>query len=313
MTDLKPKILIVDDERLNIRLLYEGLKDEYQIIVGSTGRDAIRLATKELPDLVLLDIGLDDISGHEVCKALKANPTTKNIPIIFVTAQDTYEDELKGLELGAIDYFRKPFSIPLVRVRVRNQIELKRKTDMLQYLSSIDGLTGLANRRQFDEHLSSTVRYADRQHRGLCLLMIDIDRFKQYNDLYGHVRGDDALKVVARVLKKCAARPLDFIARFGGEEFIILLTDSSPEEGALVAERIREQVEKLFIPHEGSEYGFLSVSVGVANIKPDVGEHIDERAFVEHADTCLYFAKESGRNRVISEDFELQIKPNSKK
>ncbi len=305
MTNLKPKILVVDDERLNIRLLYEGLRDEYQILASSTGMDALRIANTELPDLILLDIGLDDISGHDVCTQLKSNEHTKNIPIIFVTAQDTYEDELKGLELGAIDYFRKPFSIPLVRVRVRNQIELKRKTDMLQYLSSIDGLTGLANRRQFDEHLVNTIRYADRQHRGLCLLMIDIDRFKQYNDLYGHVRGDDALKVVSRVLTKGAGRPMDFVARFGGEEFIILLTDSSPEEGALVAEKIREQVEQLHIPHEGCEFGFLSVSVGVAYTKPDIGEHIDERAFVEHADTCLYFAKESGRNRVICENFEL--------
>ncbi|MGB3724624.1 MAG: diguanylate cyclase [Glaciecola sp.] len=294
------KILVIDDERINIQLLFEGLSDEYSILAASNGVDGLKIAREQSPDLILLDIMLGDVHGHEVCKSLKADPRTQRIPVIFVTAQDTAEDELAGLELGAVDYFKKPFSIPLVRVRVRKQIELKQKTDLLEHLSLIDGLTGVANRRQFDDKLTSSISYTERNHRGLTLLMVDIDYFKQYNDMYGHVKGDMALKTVAKLLSKGASRPLDFVARYGGEEFAILLLDSTLDEGLLVAEKLRCAMENANIPHDGSDYSHLTISIGVSYVDAEHTGQLTPSYFIEDADQCLYIAKRDGRNRVVA-------------
>jgi diguanylate cyclase (GGDEF)-like protein len=295
-----PKILVVDDERINIQILFQGLSDDYGIIAASTGIDALRIAKEQLPDLILLDIMLGDINGYEVCRKLKSDHVTANIPVIFVTGRDSAEDELMGLEVGAVDYFRKPFSIPLARMRISKQIELAQKTALLEHLSMVDGLTGIANRRQFDEKLEEAIRYVDRNDRGLSLLLLDIDYFKQYNDLYGHVKGDEVLKTVARALRKGASRPLDFVARYGGEEFAVLLLDSSPDEGLFVADKLRTCVENLNILHNGSEYKHLTTSVGVAHVTAGHEALIHSRDLIEDADQCLYMAKNEGRNRAIS-------------
>ena len=304
MVEQVSKILVIDDERLNVQLLFQALSDTYSILAASNGVDGLKIAREQQPDLILLDINLGDVSGHEVCVALKDDIITKDIPVIFVTAQDALEDELVGLELGAVDYFTKPFSIPLMRLRVRKQIELKQKTDMLEHLSSIDGLTGIANRRQVDIKLEESLRYIDRNHRGLSILIIDIDFFKQYNDKYGHVQGDSALKAVAKILRKGASRPLDFVARYGGEEFAILLLDATPEEGYWVAEKVRKSVEKANIKNEGAIDDKLTVSIGVSHITADHKENIDAKVFIERADTSLYKAKEAGRNQVLA-SYEL--------
>lgn len=300
MFNSPPKILVVDDERINIQILFEGLSNEYNILATSTGKDALKVAKEQIPDLILLDIMLDDLDGYEVCKELKKNQTTANIPVIFVTGRDTAEDELKGLEAGAVDYFRKPFSIPLVKMRISKQIELAQKTALLEHMSMMDGLTGIANRRQFDDKLKNAISYVDRKHRGLSLLLIDIDYFKQYNDIYGHVKGDEALKLVAHTLQKGASRPLDFVARYGGEEFGVLLIDANPNEGLLVAEKLRASVEKLKIVHKGTENGYLTISTGVSHIASNHTTQIDSKIFIEDADRCLYRAKSEGRNRAIS-------------
>lgn len=294
------KILVVDDERVNIQILYEALHQQYNILAASKGAEALKIAKEQEPDLILLDIMLDDMDGYEVCEQLKSDEATSNIPVIFVTARDSTEDELKGLELGAVDYFKKPFSIPLVKLRLSKQIELAQKTALLEHLSSVDGLTGIANRRQFDKRLSESIRYVDRNHRGLSLLLIDIDYFKQFNDSYGHVEGDKTLKRVARTLSKGASRPLDFVARYGGEEFAVLLLDASADDGLLVAEKLRVAVENLNIPHHASSHGCVTVSIGITHISSDHLARIDSNEFIEDADQCLYIAKEQGRNRSIS-------------
>ena len=270
------------------------------MLAASTSADALKVASAQIPDLILLDITLDDLDGYEVCKALKKNPITANIPVIFVTGRDTAEDELKGLEVGAVDYFRKPFNMPLVKIRVSKQIELAQKTALLEHMSMVDGLTGIANRRQFDEKLKDAIRYVDRNHRGLSLLLIDIDYFKQFNDIYGHVKGDEVLKSVASALNTGASRPLDFVARYGGEEFAVLLLDASPNEGLLVAEKLRVMIENLKIPHKGSEYEHLTISTGVTHIASDHKARIDSNQFINDADSCLYKAKSEGRNISIS-------------
>lgn len=294
------KILVIDDERINLQLLFEGLSDVYSILAASNGVDGLKIAREQQPDLILLDINLGDVSGHDVCIALKDDVDTKHIPVIFVTAQDALEDELVGLELGAADYFTKPFSMPLVRMRIRKQIELKQKTDLLEHLSLVDGLTGVANRRQFDEKLDTAIRYVDRNHRGLSLLIIDIDFFKQFNDIYGHVKGDHALKRVATILSKGANRPLDFVARYGGEEFAIILLDASANEGLQVASKLGASIENANIAHAGSPFKHLTVSIGVSHIDAEHTEHISAKTFIEEADQCLYVAKDTGRNKAIA-------------
>lgn len=294
------KILVVDDQRINIQILYKGLSDDYTILAAYTGKEALKVAKEQMPDLILLDIMLEDMDGYEVCRTLKEDASTRDIPVIFVTSRDTVEDELKGLEMGAVDYFTKPFTIPLVKMRVGKQIELAQKTALLEHLSFIDSLTGAPNRRQFDEKLAEAIRYVDRNKRGISLLLLDIDYFKQYNDTYGHVKGDEVLKLVARTLSKGASRPLDIVARYGGEEFAVLLVDVSPDEGLLVAEKLRTSVENLSIKHQLSDFGVITVSIGVTHIDADHMAEIDSKEFIDEADRCLYVAKSEGRNKSIS-------------
>lgn len=294
------KILVIDDERINIQLLYEALSDDYSILAASDGESGLKIAREQEPDLILLDIMLGEVSGYDVCEKLKQESATSGIPIIFVTGQDSTEDELRGLELGAVDYFKKPFSIPLVKMRVSKQMELKRKTDLLEYLSLVDGLTGIANRRQFDEKLEQSIRYIDRNHRGLSLLIMDIDFFKQYNDTYGHVKGDEALKRVANVLRNGASRPMDFVARYGGEEFAVIILDATKEEGVAVAEKLRTMVENMNIMHATSNLKHLTISVGVTHISAQHTIHVDAKDLIEDADQCLYLAKKDGRNCVVA-------------
>jgi diguanylate cyclase (GGDEF)-like protein len=303
MSDKKATILVVDDETINLQMINNALSSEYEILAAKNGQQAIDIATRQMPDLILLDIVLPDISGHEVCQSLKSDESTQHIPIIFVTGQNKPEDELIGLELGAVDYFRKPFMIPLLKVRVKNQVELIHKTRALEQMVWLDGLTGISNRRHFDTRYKDACKYAQRNKRSLCLLLLDIDFFKQFNDFYGHAKGDVVLKQVAQELKLGAARPLDLVARYGGEEFVILLTDATETEGALVAEKVRERIEALAIPHEKSAiHGVVTISVGVTTSWPD-GIAFDAEAFLDTADRCLYQAKDAGRNTVVSTDF----------
>lgn len=272
-------------------------------MASSTGIEALKVAKQQLPDLILLDVMLSDMSGYEVCELLKQDAVTKDIPIIFATSKDTTEDELKGLELGAVDYLKKPFVLPLVKARVGIQIELAQKTALLEHLSSVDGLTGVANRRQFDEKLAQAIRYSDRNHRGLTLLLIDIDYFKQFNDTYGHVNGDEALKQVAKVLSNGACRPLDFVSRYGAEEFAILLLDSSLDEGANLGEKLCTSVMNMNVQHETSVFKRLTISIGVSHVAAEHLAKINGKKFIEYADESLYQAKASGRNNVVSSQF----------
>jgi len=303
MTEKRAAILVVDDERMNIQILNNALCDEYNILAAMTGEQAIKAVFESLPSLILLDIVLPDMSGHDVCRTLKSNELTKHIPIIFITAQSGSDDELIGLELGAADYFRKPFVLPLIKVRIRNQIELVHKTAELERLVWIDGLTGIPNRRRFDQRYVDACNYAKRNKRRISILLLDIDFFKQYNDYYGHVKGDEVLKTVALTLQQSASRPFDLVARYGGEEFVILLTDSSESEGVRLAEKVRQKIEELAIPHIKSRiHKSLTISIGVTTSLIEEAEFDDEK-LLEVADLCLYEAKALGRNTVVSGNF----------
>ncbi|WP_266095109.1 GGDEF domain-containing response regulator [Aliarcobacter cibarius] len=185
----QPTILIVDDMITNILILSDLLKDEYDIKIAKSGLKAIEIANSQNIDLILLDIEMPKMNGYEVCKNLKNSEKTKNIPIIFVTARNSETDEEEGLNLGAIDYITKPFNKTIVKLRVRNHIKLKEKTDLLEQLSMYDGLTNIKNRRFFDEIFEKSYYESRRKKTNLALMMIDIDFFKPYNDNYGHGKG----------------------------------------------------------------------------------------------------------------------------
>ena len=302
----KHTILIVDDVPTNIKVLGEALKSEHKVRFARNGSKALEMAmSSPSPDLILLDIMMPGMDGYEVCRKLKAEACTKNIPVIFITARDQEEDETKGLELGAVDYITKPFSIPIVKVRVKTHLELKRHRDMLENLSMLDGLTGISNRRRFDERLEVEWKRARRESSFLSLIMIDIDYFKAFNDHYGHQAGDDCLKSVAITLQSSVNRPADCVARYGGEEFACILPVTDMQGALVVAETLRKNVFTLNIPHAYSPVAnSATISLGAASILPASGGTPD--VLVEAADKALYHAKESGRNQIKSINVSLE-------
>jgi diguanylate cyclase (GGDEF)-like protein len=284
------------------------LGGEHRVLTAGEADAAMKIATQEEPDLILLDIRMPGVDGYELCRLLKANPVTREIPVIFVTAMDEEREEAKGLELGAIDYITKPLSPPILRARVRNHIDLKRQRDQLRRLSAVDGLTGLANRRAFAEALEKEWRGAVRRNMSISLLMTDIDDFKQFNDAYGHLAGDEALRRVATALEGAALRPADMVARYGGEEFVILLPDTGANEAALVADRLLLAVRRLAIPHEHSRgWQYVSLSVGLASARPS--REMSANELLDLADRMLYQAKSGGRNRVVTANLDTPEEP----
>ncbi|NTV89219.1 MAG: diguanylate cyclase, partial [Clostridiales bacterium] len=283
----KDKILIIDDTLLNISILADILSPDYEILYTQSGEKGLEMVMTEKPELVLLDIIMPGMDGYEVCRRLKEDPVTVDIPVIYVTALDEEHDEEKGLEAGAIDYIAKPFSSAIVKLRVKNHLELKKHRDRLELLSYMDGLTGIPNRREFDLFLEQEWNSSIRTRLPVALLMIDIDYFKQYNDNYGHLAGDDCLRQVAQALRGCLSRSTDIVARYGGEEFACILPRTNVGGAVIIAERLRECVENLGIRHDYSNAGrCVTVSVGVSIAVPSVGE--EPERLVLKADRMLY-------------------------
>lgn len=292
----KPTILVVDDMTTTLLLIHDLLKDTYEVKIAKSGTKALEIL--ESPndiDLILLDIEMPDINGYDVCKRIKNNETIKNIPIIFITGRTSQEDEEYGLNLGAIDYITKPFNKAIVKLRIKNYLDLKIKNDMLEKLSMYDGLTNIRNRRFFDETFEKTFSEIKRDKKSLAVLMIDIDFFKPYNDNYGHGQGDETLRKVAKALEKTIKRASDFVARYGGEEFVILLKDINKDGVEAVANNLLNAVRELKITHEFSKIeNYVTVSIGASfyNSSSD----ITKLELLLKADETLYNVKNSGRN-----------------
>jgi len=274
------------------------LKTDYKTTFATAGAQAIKFAmSEEPPDLILLDIMMPEMDGYEVCRRLKAEHKTKNIPVIFITAMNQEEDETKGLDIGAVDYIIKPFSMAIVKARVRTHLELKRHRDILENLSSLDGLTAIPNRRRFDEVLQTEWRHCMRESSPLSLVMIDIDYFKNFNDTRGHQAGDDCLKRVAKALANSVKRPMDVVARYGGEEFAAILPKTDRDGAVFVAETMRDNIESLNISHPNSPVaGYVTISLGSATVLPD--NRSDSDILVKAADDALFQAKREGRNSI---------------
>ncbi|GAA4248491.1 diguanylate cyclase [Azospirillum formosense] len=306
MTDARSKILVVDDIPSNVHVLSRILKDEHDIYFATDGAKALELAQSRLPDLVLLDIMMPGMDGYEVCSRLKADPITRDIPVIFISAKSEVEDETYGLEVGAIDFISKPISPPIVKARVRNHLLLKRQTDLLRTLSFNDGLTGIANRRRFDEVMLREWRRCGRAQLPLSLIMLDVDQFKPYNDHYGHQAGDECLRAVAQLLAEQMMRPGDLTARYGGEEFVCLLPETDEDGAVQVAERLRRTVAERRLPHAVSHVAdHITISLGVATARPVLDDTPDR--LTQLADGLLYEAKRGGRNRVCSGGVEVAV------
>jgi diguanylate cyclase (GGDEF)-like protein len=307
------KVLIVDDTTANIEILYKILHGEYDVYFAKNGLDGIKVVQREMPDLILLDIMMPEMDGYQVCTQLKADPQTASIPVIFITAMGSEEDETKGLDCGAIDYLTKPISPPIVRARVRNHLELKRSRDTLESLgrelvdknlelkklAREDGLTGLANRRHFNEILEAEIKRAYRTRQFLSLILCDVDYFKRFNDHYGHVAGDKCLQVIGATLHSTFMRAGDLSARYGGEEFAVILPETTPENAEKLAEKLRQKIIAQDIPHAQSEaLEVVSFSIGVVGAQ--VSRERNAEWFISAADKALYFSKENGRNRVTA-------------
>ena len=294
----RQKILISDDSQTVIDMLCAVLGEDYEVMVAPGGVAAIEMAIDRQPDLILLDVVMPGIDGFEVCRRLRAEERTQRIPIVFITGLNALEDERRGLELGAIDFIAKPLQAAIVRLRVRNHLELKRYRDFLEDLSLVDGLTGIGNRRRFDEFLVREWRRSRRARTPLALVLLDVDYFKAFNDHYGHAAGDDCLREVAATLAMLVRRPGDLCARYGGEEFAAILPHTDLAGARILADRIREAVLALEIPHEGSVVSpYVTVSIGIAASDPSAAEEPDD--LLRDADRRLYEAKSAGRNRVV--------------
>jgi len=291
----RPTVLVVDDSRLALNGLCNLLKADCNALFGQNGLEALALATSESPDLIVLDVAMPGMDGYEVLKRLKAEPTTRDIPVIFLTAPGPAVSEARALELGAIDFITKPYDPAILKARMHNQLAYKRSLDLAMALSMGDALTGIPNRRRFDAHLIQEWDHGLRSGQPISMILLDIDHFKRFNDALGHPAGDACLQRVAEVLKQSMLRSLDFVARYGGEEFACILTATGARGGLEVAQRIAAKMAAAGIRHPDSPVAAqVTLSMGVATMVPR--RTMTPTELTLEADSRLYTAKRAGRN-----------------
>jgi len=283
-------ILAVDDKKENLDVLLDILED-FDVIPVTCGQKALEIIEQETISLVLLDIVMPNINGYEVCKILKSQPATKNIPIIFTTAKTDEESISKAYQSGANDYVSKPLKRSEVIARVQTQLKLKKTIDELEYLASRDTMTGVYNRRKFFE-LSAPM--FDQYEENLFVSMLDIDHFKMVNDSFGHDAGDLVIKRVAKTISDMLPENSIF-ARIGGEEFVAVCIDDSTDRITQLFENIRTVIASSSVDYNGHDISF-TISNGVAQKNLSI-QSIDE--LIKQADLALYDAKNSGRNKIV--------------
>lgn len=313
------KILVVDDTRLNLAMITRFVERMGGTpLQADNGHEAIEIFRREKPDIVLLDVIMPDIDGFEVATRMRQlEDPSEWTPIIFLSAMTSDEDLEKGIAAGGDDYLYKPVSEVVLGAKIRamqriiqmrtSLVVMTRQLDAanqeLKRISAIDGLTGIANRRFFDETLTREWRRARRTIGSVSVIMCDVDHFKLYNDTYGHQGGDDCLKNVARAICSVMERSTDIVARYGGEEFVVVLPDT-PVGGALVVgEKIRHAIHLMNMPHSASSFARVTLSIGVAAMTPEAEN--PPQQLIEHADRALYRAKHGGRDRVCRFDANL--------
>lgn len=313
----KANVLLVEDDPVQANVTKEILvKAGYNVLWAKDGVNAIKLVKTEKPDIILLDLVLPGLDGHEVCRWLKLEESTRGIPVIMLTVKKELSDKISGLQVGADDYLPKPYNELELNARIYASLrtkalqdELKMKNTQLEelltkveYMAITDALTGLYNRRRFHEVLDNEFERSKRFSSPFSTVMLDIDHFKKVNDNYGHLVGDSVLRDLAGIMQK-SIRDIDTAARFGGEEFIILAPNTSPGDVVTVAERIRIITEGTHF--EGLNNNALTVSIGISGLPDEFIENQDD--LLKCSDIALYRAKQNGRNRIeITTGQELQ-------
>ena len=336
---LTGEILIVDDTPNNLRLLSKMLAERgHAVRKALNGRRAIASAQADPPDLILLDIKMPDMNGYQICQNLKTDETTREIPVIFISALGEALDKVKAFNVGGADYITKPFQIEEVLARIKNQLTirhqyqqiieqneilqqeirnrasaelaLQKANQKLQRLAALDELTQVSNRRRFNEYLAQEwLRLAregnsnsDAIQATLSLLMCDVDHFKLYNDTYGHQLGDNCLQQVASAISRAVKRPADLVSRYGGEEFAVILPNTPATGAVQVAEAIQLEIQQLQIPHASSPVSeYVTLSIGITGMVPT--QEGSPSTLVMAADAALYEAKAQGRNRAVLKIF----------
>lgn len=307
------KILLVDDTKVDRMIMMAYLKQlGHEVVTGMNGREAVELYKTAEPDLVIMDVIMPELNGYEATRTIRKE-NTDWIPIIYLSARVAADDITAGIEAGGDDYLTKPVDKQVLEAKMNAMqriaqmrqrllqvsVELEQANTELKKLANLDGLTGLANRRYLDSFIRTEISRSSRDHSPLCLILADVDHFKHYNDDYGHLAGDDVLKQIAVALNASCKRSTDLVARYGGEEFAIVLSQTSLEKGALVAERVRQAVEALAIPHAQSPISQVcTISLGVFAMVAD--RDSDSETMIKNADVALYNAKSCGRNQVQS-------------
>lgn len=305
------KILLVDDslaERLVISAQLEEMG--HQVVCGEDGQQGVALYLEQQPDLVLLDVNMPVMDGQTAARQMRSS-SPEWVPIIFLSASARPGEVAAGIEAGGDDYLIKPVDPRVLSAKMmamqriaemRHQLlrisaELEQANDELQRKADLDGLTGIANRRHLDRHLQAQAALCQRHKIPLSVIMLDLDHFKTYNDNYGHLAGDSCLKKVAKVMQRQVQRPTDLVGRYGGEEFSVILPDTDETGAQILAEKIRQSVSALAIPHENNSAApHVTLSLGVATCVPEPG--FNPADLVSRADKALYQAKQAGRNRV---------------
>jgi diguanylate cyclase (GGDEF)-like protein len=308
------KVLVVEDSKVTLKAICTYLERmDIHALTAETGKDALDIYR---PDIILLDGRLPDIDGFEVAAEIRALEKKKDwCAIIFLTSMTKDEDLARGIEVGGDDYLTKPVSEIVLKAKVnamRRLVEMQRSlldltyklnqaNKELQLLSATDALTGLSNRRMFDELSLREWRRCDRMKKSISLVMVDVDYFKLYNDNYGHQAGDECLKEVAAQLRRAAPRASDVVARYGGEEFVMVLGETDIDGAKWVANHLRQRIVDLKMPHLASPSKYLSVSCGVASVLPQ--DTLNLGKLLQTADFALYQAKEQGRNKVVGAEY----------
>lgn len=304
------RILIIDDSKIEHTIIRSFLKDlDYEIFDATTGEQGMKLFSQYHPDLVLLDVMMDEMDGYDVARRIRSQ--FKNwVPIIFLSGKTKPEDISIGIEAGGDDYLTKPISKQILLAKMkameriaamRNQLikvtkRLKKANLELERLATKDGLTGIANRRQLDHSIKHELARSRRYAKPLSLIMADIDHFKVYNDYYGHIQGDECLKGIANALKSSVSRPGELVARYGGEEFCVLLPNTDKKNACIVADKLLHAIRKLEYPNAGvNEHALVTISLGIVNTIAD--GHLTPESLIKAADEKLYQAKKNGRNQ----------------
>ncbi len=290
------RILIADDSQTNRYFITSVLKKYgHEMFTAENGMDTLLKVGEINPDLVILDILMPEMDGYEVCNFISNNPDTKDIPVIILTSLSQTEDLVKAFAAGAMDFIKKPPSEPELIARVNSALRIKQYHDKLKDLIVKDGLTQLYTHTYFATSLERMMYSCKRYNSELGIVLLDIDDFKQVNDTYGHVAGDNVLRLLAEILQK-SIRKSDIAARYGGEEFAILVPHTNLEDTKMTAERLRAEVEKAVIKDKKTDIT-VTISLGLTMLKQEDEEITD---IVIRTDDALYESKRNGKNRVTA-------------